>query len=152
MITIRKALIKDAKEIYSLLFLFAKKNLLLLRPLNYIYENIRDFWVCEKNRKILACCSLHIVGWQNLAEIKSLAVKPKWQKKGIGKELVNKCLKEAKTLGVRKVFALTYAPQFFKKLKFEKTEKSSLSNKIWSECVNCPYFPDCKETALIIKI
>ncbi len=146
---LRKAKIKDAKEIYNLLANFAKKGLLLVRPLNYIYENLRDFWIYEKNSRVIACCSLHIVGWQDLAEVKSLAVKDAYHKKGIGSKLVNQCLNEAKEIGIKKVFALTYAPEFFKKLGFKPTKKSSLPHKIWSECVNCPYFPDCKETALI---
>jgi len=71
---IRKAKITDAKPIQNLIRVWAKKGKMLDRPLNYVYENIRDFWVCEEKGKVIGCCSLHIVGWESLAEIISLAV------------------------------------------------------------------------------
>jgi len=149
---IRKAKIKEAKQIQGLINYYAAKNLMFSRPLNEIYENIRDFWVNKEHNKINSCCGLHIIGWEKLAEIKSLAVCKKKQRKGIAKSLVNKCFEEAKELGVKKIFVLTYVPSFFKKLGFKKISKSKLPHKIWAECCKCPRFPDCDEEALIKTI
>ncbi len=125
---------------------------MLERSLNYIYEHLRDFWVYEERNKILGCCALHIVGWQGLAEIKSLSVKEKYQNRGIGKALVKQCLVEAYSLGIKRVFALTFVPLFFKRLGFKVIKREALPHKIWSDCINCAYFPDCKEEAVIFNL
>lgn len=145
---IRKAKIKDIKQIQALINGFARKDLMLPRSLNELYENIRDFWVNEENHKILGCAALH-VSWQDLAEVKSLAVAKIKQKKGIGTELVRSCLKEAKELGAKKVFALTYKPKYFQKFGFRRIKHAKLPHKIWAECINCHKFSDCQEIALI---
>jgi amino-acid N-acetyltransferase len=120
--------------------------------LSYIYENLRDFWVWVEKGRIVACCGLGVVGWQGLGEIKSLAVKKKFQKKGVGSELVNKCVEEAISLELSGVFALTFVPGFFKKLKFKAISRKKLPHKIWSDCVHCVYFPDCREEAVFLKL
>jgi len=145
---LRKALLKDIQQMQELINSFAKDNVMLPRSLNELYDNIRDFWVYEKNDKIIGCAALHIC-WDNLAEIKSLAVKKTMQKKQIGTELVTRCLEEAKVLGAKKVFALTYKPEFFKKFGFRRVKHSDLPHKVWAECINCPKFPNCQEIALL---
>lgn len=145
---IRKAGIADIKEIQGLINSFAKQDLMLSRSLNELYENIRDFWVAEERKKIVGCCALHI-SWDDLAEIKSLAVSKSFQRKGLGKELVESCLNEARQLGAKRIFALTYKPDYFKKLGFKRVKSSNLPHKIWAECINCCKFPDCQEVALL---
>lgn len=145
---IRKARIEDIKDIQALINCFAKKDIMLPRSLNELYENLRDFWVAEEHNKVIGCSALHI-SWDNLAEIKSLAVKKERQSKGIGRELVLACLGEAIELGAKKVFALTYKPEFFKKLGFKKISNAALPHKIWAECINCCKFPNCQEVALL---
>lgn len=145
---IRKAQIKDIKQIQSLVNTFAKQDLMLPRSLNELYDHIRDFWVFKKNKELVGCCALHIC-WQDLAEIKSLAVLKKNQRKKIGTQLVAACMDEAKKFGAKKIFALTYSPVFFKKLGFRKIKHSDLPHKIWAECINCPKFPNCQEIALL---
>ncbi len=141
---IRKAKVSDANKIFKILQEFALKGILLPRSLNSIYENIRDFWVYEEKDKILGICSLHIY-WEDLAEIKSLAVIKNFQNQGIGKQLVIHCIKEAKELGVKKIFALTYVPEFFEKLGFKISDKSEFPQKVWTECIHCVKFNDCHE-------
>jgi len=102
---VRKAKLRDANQIKDIINLYVPKGLLLPRSLNNIYENIRDFFVYEENSRILGVVSLHIY-WEDLGEIKSLAVLPEYQSKGIGKKLIKACLKEGKELGLKKVFAL----------------------------------------------
>jgi len=145
---VRKAKVKDGEKIFKILQQFALKGLLLPRSLNSIYENIRDFFVYEENGEIVAVCSLHVY-WEDLAEIKSLAVLDSFQGKGIGRKLVSECLKDAEELGIKKVFALTYVPDFFKKLDFKVVDKSNFPQKIWNECIHCTKFNDCQEIPVL---
>ena len=148
---IRKAKISDLKQVHKLINNFARREQMIPRSLNEIYETLRDFVVCEDYGNICGVCALHIM-WEDLAEIRSLAVDKKYQKKGIGKTLVKQCLKEAKTLGLKRIFALTYQPEFFKKIGFLDIDKSSLPQKIWGDCLRCPRFPECDEQAVIINL
>jgi amino-acid N-acetyltransferase len=147
----RKAVISDIKEIQKLVNEFARKELMIPRAINELYENVRDFVVAEENGTITGVCALHIL-WEDLAEVRSLAVRKEHHRLGIGKQLVRRCLSEAKALGIKRVFALTYQPLFFKKLGFTDTDKASLPQKIWGDCVRCPKFPECDEHALIIHL
>lgn len=148
---IRKAVIADTKQIQKLVNEFARKEEMLPRALNELYESIRDFFIYEDGVKILGVCALRIL-WEDLAEIRSLAVQKEHQRSGIGKALVRKCLKEARDLGIKRVFALTYQPAFFKKLGFEDTDKAKLPQKIWGDCLKCHKFPECDENAVIINL
>ncbi len=145
---LRKAKIGDIKHIQALINVFAKQDIMLPRSLNELYENLRDFWVVEEGHKILGCCALH-VSWEDLAEIKALAVLKNKQGKGIGRQLVTACMGEAKELGARKVFVLTYKPDYFKQFGFKRVKHSDLPHKIWAECINCCKFPNCQEIALL---
>jgi amino-acid N-acetyltransferase len=147
---IRKAKIIDLKTIHKLINDFARKEKMLPRSMNEMYENVRDFIVFEEKGKISGICALHVL-WENLAEIRSLAVIKGYQKMGIGRKLVRHCLNEAKSLGVQRVFVLTYQPSLFKKMGFSDIDKSELPQKIWGDCVRCPKFPECDEYALILN-
>ncbi len=148
---IRKAHISDVKEIQKLVNEFAKKEQMIPRSVNELYENVRDFIVAEEKSNIVGVCALHVL-WDDLAEVRSLAVKNEFQNKGVGSKLVRNCVQEAKKLGIKRVFVLTYQPEFFKKLKFVDTEKSALPQKIWGDCIRCPKFPECDEHALITNV
>jgi amino-acid N-acetyltransferase len=147
----RKAKISDLKQVQKLINEFAKREQMIPRSLNELYETVRDFFVCEADGKICGVCALHVM-WEDLAEIRSLAVDSKYQKKGLGRNLVRQCLKEARALGMNKVFALTYRPEFFKKLGFAGVDKASLPQKIWGDCLRCHKFPECDEHAVIINL
>ena len=148
---IRKARVTDVKKIQKLINHYAKRDKMLPRSLNELYENIRDFFVYADGTKVHGCCALHI-DWEDLSEIKSLAVAPSKAGTGVGKKLLEECLKEAKALKIKKVFALTYVPGFFKKFGFKIVDKSKLPHKIWSECIKCVYFPGCKEIAVMKEL
>ncbi len=147
----KKATIKDARAIHSLINKFAKREDMLPRSLNEIYENLRDFFICVNNGSIIAAAALHIL-WEDLAEIRSVAVEKKYQGMGIGKKLINRSLKEAKFLGIKKVFALTYYPDYFRELGFADIDKNELPQKIWGECLKCHKFPECDESAVIKEL
>jgi amino-acid N-acetyltransferase len=97
---------------------------------------------------MLGICALHVC-WENLAEIRSLAVTEEAQRQGIGRQLVEACLAEAGYLGINRVFTLTYQPVFFERLGFRPIDKSELPHKVWSDCIQCSKFPDCNEEALV---
>lgn len=148
---IRKAKLDDIKEIQRLIKLFSSRGGILPRSLSELYDHLRDFFVFVQNRKIVGICALHVC-WDDLAEIRSLAVQEKDQKKGIGAKLVKACLEESKQLGVKKVFALTYQPHFFKRMGFKEVDKNILPHKIWTDCLKCVKFPDCDEVALLKEL
>lgn len=147
----RKARISDAEEIHALINHYANEGLMLARSRNMIYEFIRDFTVAEDKGRIIAAGALHIL-WEDLAEIRALAVAPDYTKKGIGRELVKTFIREAWELAIPKVFTLTYQPGFFEKSGFKSVSKDSLPHKVWKECIECPKFPNCDESSLVIEI
>lgn len=148
---VRKATVKDASAIHSIINKYARKDDMLPRSLNEIFDQIRDFTVCTEDGKVIAVCALHIV-WEDIAEIRSIAVLNKHQGSGIGKKLINRGIREARSLGIKKVFALTYHPEYFKKLGFDDIDKNDLPHKVWSDCLKCPKFPDCNEVAVIKRL
>jgi len=150
---IRKATVSDIKRIHKLLQVFAGEGQLLPRPLGVLYDHVRDFAVWEEKpgRAVAGCCALHVC-WEDMAEIRSLAVASDCQNKGIGSKLVEFALKEARVFAIKRVFALTYKPGFFEKLGFRVTGKNHLPQKIWADCLQCVKFPDCDEVAVIRKV
>ena len=148
---VEKARINDVTQMHELINYFADKDEMLPRPLSEIYENIRDYFVVREGERVIACAALH-VSWSDLAEIKSLAVAEDSQEQGIGAQLVEACLREARELGITTVFCLTYKPGFFEQFGFSQVEKTELPHKVWGECYRCPKFPDCNEVALIYHL
>lgn len=148
---IRKAVIADAKAIHRMLMVYAKDGQMLPRSLSEIYENIRDFFVFEDQGEVAGTVCLTIC-WEDLAEVRSLAVVEGRIGGGIGRKLVEACLEEARRFGLRRVFALTYKQVFFERLGFHEIEKSELPHKIWSDCLKCAKFPDCDEIAVCIDL
>lgn len=150
-VMIRKARISDVKEIHNIVNNYAVQNLMLPRSLNNIYDNIRDYYVLDLDGKVKGCASLHII-WEDLAEVKAVAVEDSERGKGWGIKLVKECLKEAKELGIKRVFALTLIKDFFHKLGFKTVQKRRLPQKIWGECIHCIKFPDeCNEIAVMYE-
>jgi len=152
---IRKANINDIKTIHGFLQDYGKKGELLPRPLSELYDHLRDFSVYVDNNegkeKVLGCCALQFC-WAALAEIRSLAVHPDCLGKKIGSQLAEAALAEAKSIKKKKVFTLTYRPEFFEKYGFVKIPRSDLPLKIWGDCLLCIKFPDCDEIAMMKEL
>ena len=150
---IRKAKADDIEAVHKTLNRYADQGLLLPRSLSELYDHLRDYFVLEAQDSgdIQGVCGLGIC-WKDLAEIESLAVHETVKGQGFGRKLVEKCLDEARSLGLNKVFTLTYVPQFFSNIGFEEIDKSTLPHKIWADCLKCPKFPDCDETALMLQL
>jgi amino-acid N-acetyltransferase len=139
----------DVKAIHQLIAEYARKGDMLPRALADIYENLRDYFVFEGDDGELAgSAAIHIM-WEDLAEVRSLAVREGKMRRGVGTQLVESCISEAIVLGIDRVFALTYKPEFFEKLGFHIVNKAELPQKIWTDCLKCSKFPDCDEVALV---
>jgi len=148
---LRKAKITDIEIIHGFITHYADLGLMLPRSRSSLYEAIREFTVVEDNNNIIGAGSLHII-WEDLAEIRALAVHPDHQKQGLGRKLVDSFLAEAAELEIPKVFALTYQGPFFQKCGFEFIDKEELPQKVWKECIDCPKFPKCEEVAVIKRL
>jgi amino-acid N-acetyltransferase len=151
---LRKARVSDVKTIHRMINLSSGKGEILPRSLMDIYGSLRDFFICfDENEKVVAgICAMNII-WDNLAEIRSLYVEERYRRQGIAKKLVEGCISEAITLGFYRMFTLTNRPDFFKRLGFKEVDRSSLSEKIWSDCFRCSKYPDyCDEVAMIVEL
>ncbi|ADK86217.1 GCN5-related N-acetyltransferase [Desulfarculus baarsii DSM 2075] len=149
---IRRARQSDVAFIHAILARFGREGRLLGRPLTEIYDFLRDFLIAEDaSGAPIGVCGLHLC-WENLAEVRSLAVLPEAQGKGVGTKLVEACCSEALTMGFNNVFTLTYRPEFFQSLGFRVVDKQLLPNKIWADCIKCVKFPNCDETALLLEM
>lgn len=151
---LRKARIGDVKTIHKLINISSGRGEMLPRSLMDIYGSLRDFFIYqdEKKEEILGICAMSII-WENLAEIRSLHVDEEHRMEGIGRKLVEACISEAITLELFRVFTLTYKQEFFHKLGFLEVKRSTLPEKIWSDCFRCSKYPDfCDEVAMILEL
>ncbi len=164
-IVIQKAQIRDAEEILELVNGFAASNLMLPRGPQYLYENIRDFVIAsdkdvpvysltetkEVLHMIVACGSLHVL-WEDIAEIRALAIHPNYQHLGVGSKLVEFMKVEAKQLGIRRLFTFTLTEEFFQSLGFKRQGRDELPAKVWGECSRCPKYFKCDEVGMVLEI
>jgi len=152
---IRPARIADVAEMAALINGYAQRNLMLPRPLNKIYEHLRDFLVVEEDGVVVGCGALHVL-WYDLAEIRSIAVREDRQGRGYGRQLTEALIEDAKKLGVYQVFMLTLPEGMMAKLSaklgFREVSKDELPHKVWSDCLNCPKFTQCDEIAMIVEV
>lgn len=142
------------KTIHRMINASAGKGEILPRSLMDIYGSLRDFFVYydEKQQVIAGICAMNII-WDNLAEIRSLYVEEGYRQQGIARKLVEACISEAITLGFFRMFTLTNRPELFKRLGFKEVDRSTLSEKIWSDCFRCSKYPDyCDEVAMIVEL
>jgi amino-acid N-acetyltransferase len=150
-VKVEKARLSDVPKMHRLINRFASRGEMLPRPLSEIYENLRDYYVVRQGRKVIGCAALHIM-WSDLAEVKSVAVVSEEQRQGVGNQLIDACLAEARALGIKNVFCFTYKPGFFQQLGFGEVDKMTLPHKVWTECLRCAKFPNCDETAMTLVI
>ena len=148
---VRKAWVSDAPVIAEIVNSYAEEGIMLQRPLSRIYDNIRDYVVVEDKGTVFGCGALHVM-WSDLAEIRSIAIREEHAGSGYGRILAEELLREAGELGIERVFVLTYQDDFFARLGFTVMDKMELPHKIWNECINCVHFPNCDETAMILRL
>jgi amino-acid N-acetyltransferase len=164
-IVIQKAQVRDVEEILELVNTFAAMNLMLPRGPQYMYENIRDFVIaCDNDvpvysitetrevlNLIVACGSLHVL-WEDIAEIRALAIHPDYQHRGLGSRLMEYMKEEAKQLGIHRLYTFTLTENFFKTLGFRRQDRSELPPKVWGECSRCPKYFHCDEVGMVLDL
>ena len=152
---LKRASVDDVDAIFVLLDFFALRKLLLPKTKDQLYRQIRDFRVIYKveneHSSLIACAHLDIFTNQ-LAEVKSLAVNEAFHGYGLGRMLVEDCESEARSLQIKTIFALTYQVKFFEKIGYHLVDIQSLPEKIFKECVVCPFYGSCNENALIKRL
>ena len=149
---IRKAQIQEVPEIWRMLHDFADQDV-LPRSMGDLYSQVREYFVYrEDHGPVIAVAALHIF-WEDVGEIRSVAVLKDFQSTGIGTRLVKQCIEEAASIGLKRVFVLTTRPGFFERLGFQIVPTCDLPNHIWSECINCLKYPDkCNEIPMLLDL
>lgn len=151
---VRKARVDDVPTIHRIINHYADQQLMLPKTHLQLYENLRDYSVAvepEDDRQILGCGALHIY-WEDLAEIRALAVVPGTTKRGIGTALVERLILEARELALEQVFVFTYVHSFFSRFGFLQVEHRTMPLKVFNECFHCPKFNSCDEIAMVLHL
>jgi len=150
-VAIRPARVEDIDEMQALINRYAAEDRMLERSRDFLLEHLRDFVVAEDASGFLGCCSLAVLT-PDLAEVRSLAVRPEASGRGIGRHLVLACVAEARRLGLRRVFALTLVPDFFERCGFVLTSLGPWPEKSASECPVCPKRFACDEHGMLLHL
>ncbi len=137
--------------LYQLIKFYADQRVMLPLSLDEIYHRAQGFRLLVDNDWVIASAHLDIFT-PELAEIKSLAVDQQQSRKGYGKIMVEDCEREAKELGIKKVFVLTYQQEFFEKLGYHVVDLNTLPEKVYKECVKCHFYNNCNEIAMVKQL
>lgn len=125
---------------------------MLHRSLESVYEALREFSIAEDPDGCPIGCVAVDIFWGDLAEIKSLAVDPQHHSQGTGADLLEAAIEDAKRLGIKKLFALTYETDFFAHYGFATIDRQTLPEKVWRECIVCPKADSCDEIAMMLLL
>jgi len=147
-LTIRKATMRDIHDLLLLINSYAAKGIMLPRTEFEMSENIRDFVLAHAGDRLVGCGALHFYS-PTSGEVRSLAVDPDIKNRGVGRALVEALEKDAREYGLHSLFAFTYVTGFFEKLGFSEVERGELPLKAWKDCLRCPKFHSCDETAVV---
>lgn len=148
---VRPAAIGDVPYIHHLMEIYAQQGNLLPRTMSELYRHLRDFFVIESDGKVVACGALEIFT-EDLGEVRSLVVDDAYKGRGLGRQLVERIANEARAIGLKRLMALTYVPDFFHRLGFQTVPKETLPEKVWSVCVKCYKFNNCDEIAVLLAL
>ncbi len=130
-VTVRRARVGDVRRIKELVDCYAGA-VLLAKQLVTLYEDVQEFWVAERDGSVLGCGALHVL-WEDLAEIRTVAVRPKAQGKGIGDALVTQLVEQGRALGLRRLFVLTFEERFFARHGFRAIEGTPVTAEVYDE-------------------
>ncbi|RPK63059.1 Amino-acid acetyltransferase [Streptomyces sp. ADI96-02] len=133
-ITVRRARTSDVAAVRRLLDGYVSGGILLDKATVTLYEDIQEFWVAERaeDGRVIGCGALHVM-WEDLAEVRTLAVDPGAKGAGVGHQLLGKLLQTARRLGVRRVFCLTFEVDFFTKHGFVEIGETPVDTDVYSE-------------------
>jgi amino-acid N-acetyltransferase len=150
-VTVRKAVIRDIRNLLTLINSYAAKGIMLPRTEFEMSENIRDFSVAYDGGTLVGCGALHFYT-PTAAEVRSLAVLPEAKQHGVGRKIVEALEAEARENDLESIFAFTYVPGFFARLGFSEVERGELPLKAWKDCLRCPKFQNCDEIAVLKRL
>ncbi len=144
-----KPTLRDIPAMQKLVAGEVQSGVILARSDDEIATNIRSYVLARDAGVLMGYAALHVHS-PRLAEIRSLIVDPLFRGQSVGRRIVEFALEEARALGVEEVLALTYVPDFFRRLGFDEMAKEQIpEHKIWADCIKCVYFPVCNEVAMI---
>jgi len=151
-VNVRPAHTSDAEAICHLVNYYAERGRMLHRSLESTYEALREFQVAvEDDGTVVGCVAVDLF-WADLAEVKSLAVAPERQGRGIGRRLLEAAVADARRLRAARLFTLTYEESFFRKMGFQRIDRDTLPEKVWRECIACPKAACCDEITMMLRI
>ena len=134
-VTIRRARTSDVRAIRRLVDGYVGLRILLDKPTVTLFEDVQEFWVAERDHdgEVVACGALHVM-WEDLAEVRTLAVDPVCRGHGVGRLVLTKLLETARWIGVRRIFCLTFEVDFFAKHGFvEMEEETPVDGDVYTE-------------------
>jgi amino-acid N-acetyltransferase len=152
-ITVHKARLQDALDIFNLVNSLSGDGTLLRRSYAEICENVRDFTVAciaddAGEHEFIGCGALHLYG-PHLAEVRSIVVKPEARGLGAGDAILEALLAEAEEHQVMSVCLFTRIPDYFSHLGFRVAERNAMPDKIYKDCQTCPRLYACDEVAMV---
>ncbi len=130
--TVRRARTADVRAIRSLVDLYAADRILLNKPTVALYEDVPEFWVAEEAGAVIGCGALHVM-WEDLAEVRTIAVHPASRGLGVGRLLLDRLVAEAIALGVERVFVLTFEVEFFTRNGFRPIAGTPVPPDVYAE-------------------
>jgi amino-acid N-acetyltransferase len=154
---LRRATLADVPGIAGVMADYVVSGALLPRPISELFQCVREFHVAERPARdghpaeIVACAALRLL-WDDLGEVRSLAVRPDCHGRGLGAALVERVVADARSLGVPRVLALTREVAFFERAGFHVESRETLPRKVWTDCVRCPRRHACDEVAVVMDL
>src|SRR5205823_181448 len=148
---IRRARLEDVAGIAGVMADYVVRGVLLPRPVSELYQCVREFHVAIAGGEVVACAALRVL-WNDLGEVRSLAVRPGFHRRGLGARLVAAVLEDARAVALPRVIALTREVPFFERCGFAATSRDDLPRKVWTDCVRCPRRHACDEVAVVIDL
>ncbi len=132
-VTIRRARTGDVWEVRRLIDTYSVERRLLSKATVALFEAVQEFWVAVTDEgAVVGCGALHVM-WEDLAEIRTVAVDPDVRGRKIGYRIVEELLAEARALGVQRVFCLTFETEFFGSFGFRQIDGAPVPPKVYEE-------------------
>ena len=135
MINIRAARTSDVKAIRQLVDSFAAPGKMLSKETVYLYESVQEFVVAESDGVIIGCGALHVL-WEDLAEVRTVAVAQDFQKQGVGHLILEEIIKRARAIGVARIFCLTFQTHFFGSHGFVEIEGTPVEPEVYQQLLH----------------
>jgi amino-acid N-acetyltransferase len=131
-VIIRPARTSDVKQIRSIIDTFAAPGKMLEKETVTLFESVQEFVVAVDGNQVVGCGALHVL-WEDLAEVRTVAVKEEFHKKGIGHQIMEAIIDRAQSIGVERIFCLTFQTQFFGKHGFNVIEGTPVEPDVYQE-------------------